>query len=143
MKGILVCLDLSELTDNVVEKAIQLGKSTNAVMEVAYVSPVHTEKVTHVVSSENKQHLSLMMQKENIKLDSYATRIKKSGLECHISLLHGNVSDSLIAKARDFKADMVVIGSRTTNAATHMIRGSIGADFLKELKVPVLLVPAF
>ena len=142
MKRVMVCLDLSDLTDDVIKKAIQIGKSTGAVMEIAYVSSIHTEKVTHVVSSDNQQKVAISMQKENNKLNSCAAKIRKAGLECEISLLHGNVSDSLIKRAKDFDADMIIIGSRTTNAATHVIKGSVGADLLKELKIPVLLVPA-
>lgn len=142
MKRIMVCLDLSDLTNDVIKKAIQHAKSTNAIIALKYVSSVHAGKVTHVVSSENQQRLSLAMTKENNQLNFYSSKIKKAGLECETSLLHGKVSESLINKAREFKADMIAIGSRTTNAATHVIKGSVGADLLKELKIPVLLVPA-
>lgn len=142
MKRIMVCLDLSDLTDDVIKKAIQLGKSTEATIALTYVSSLHAERVTHVVSSDNQHKLSLAMTKENNRLDSCSTTIKKAGLKCETSLLRGNVSESLINKAKEFKADMIVIGSRTTNAATHVIKGSVGADLLKELKIPVLLVPA-
>jgi nucleotide-binding universal stress UspA family protein len=142
MKRILVCLDLSPITDDVIRWAIRLGKSTNAVMELAYVSAVHAEKVTHVVSSDNQQRISLVMRKENSKMDSYTGKVKREGLKCGMSILHGNVSESLIKKAKEFDASMIVIGSRTTNAATHAIKGSVGADLLKGLKIPVLLVPA-
>ena len=142
MKRILICVDLSSITDDVINWAIRLGKSTNSVMRLAYVSAAHAEKVTHVVSSENQQRVSLIMQKENSKMDSLTAKIKKEGLECGMNILHGNVSESLIKEAKDFDASMIVIGSRTTNAATHAIKGSVGADMLKALKIPVLLVPA-
>ena len=142
MKRILVCLDLSSITEDVIDMAIRLGKSTNAAMELAYVSAVHAEQVTHVVSSDNQQRVSLIMTKENSKMESYAAKVRRAGLECEMDILHGNVSESLISKAKDFKASMIVIGSRTTNAATHVIKGSVGADLLKGLKIPVLLVPA-
>ncbi len=142
MKRILVCLDLSPITDDVIRWAIRLGKSTNAVMELAYVSSAHAEKVTHVVSSDNQKRLSLIMTKENSRMDSYAAKVRKEGLECGMTILHGNVSESLKNRAREFDASMIVIGSRTTNAATHAIKGSVGADLLKSLKIPVLLVPS-
>ena len=142
MKRILVCLDLSPISDDVIDMAIKLGLSTNAVIELAYVSAAHPEKVTHVVSSDNQKNLSLIMMKENSKMESFTAKVKKAGLECSMSILHGSVSSSLINKAKEFEASMIIIGSRTTNAATHAIKGSVGADLLKGLKIPVMLVPA-
>jgi len=142
MNKILVCLDFTDITEAVIEEAIRFAKATEADIELAYVSQVHTEKVTHVVSSENQKRLSLILTKENKRMESYESDIRKAGVQCDSSILQGNVSDVLAEKAKTIGADYIIIGSRTTNAATHIIKGSVGADLLKKLKKPLLLVPA-
>ncbi len=142
MKTILVCLDFTDITDSVIEEACSFASKTGAALHLVYVSPYRGEHADHVASAEAQTaSIALKMTKENQKMESCEARCREQGVSVDGSILSGNVSDAIVKKAKDLEINYIIIGSRTTNAATHVIKGSIGADLLKKLKKPLLLVP--
>ncbi|MDC7233168.1 MAG: universal stress protein [Spirochaetales bacterium] len=140
MKRILVCLDFTEISSSVVEEACSFAVKTGAALKLIYVSPYRGKASSHVVANQ-KDDISLKMIKENKKMEKFEHICKDKGAEVDTSILSGGVSEAICKSAREFDPNFVIIGSHTTNAATHMIKGSVGADLLKKLKIPVLLVP--
>ncbi len=142
MKTILVCLDFTDISDSVMEEACSFASKTGAALHLVYVSPYRGEKATHVASAEGQTaSISMKMTKENQKMEHFESQCREKGIAVDGSILSGNVSDAITNKAKELEINYIIIGSRTTNAATHVIKGSVGADLLKKLKKPVLLVP--
>jgi len=141
MKRILVCLDFTDISDSVVKSAIDFANKLDAELKLVYVSSVHNERVSHVVSSDNKQQLSVALMKEHNRMSTYKSQCRQEGVECKAVILSGALSEVLPKEAREYDPAFIIIGSRTTSAANHMIKGSVGADLLKKVKKPVLLVP--
>lgn len=141
MKKIMVCLDFTDITDRILDEACNFAKAMDASLHLVYVSATKTEKVTHVVSSENQQKISVIKMKENSKLESLESDCREKGLVCESYLLEGSVNEAIAVKAEELNIDFFIIGSHTTSAATHVIKGSVGAELLKRLHKPVLLVP--
>ncbi len=141
MKKIMVCLDFSDITDSVMEAAWNFARDLNASLHLIHVSIYHAEKARHVVNSEHQQDISINKLKESRKMESCEISCHQRDIKCTAEILTGNITELLPAKAAELKPDFIMIGSRTTNAATHMIRGSVGADLLKKARIPVLLIP--
>jgi len=140
MKKILVCLDLSDISSSVVDEACNFAKKTGAALFLVYVSPYRGHKNTHVMENQAKE-TSLKMIKENREMEKYEGICKKRGAEVDSAILEGNVIDAISAKAKEYGPDFIIIGSETTNAAVHVIKGSVGAGLLRKLNLPLLLVP--
>lgn len=142
MKTILVCLDFTDISDSVMAEAKSFAQKTGASLHLTYVSPYRGEHSDHVATSDAQTaSISIKMTKENSKMESYIRSCKDAGIHADGDILSGNVSDAIVAKAKELEINYIIIGSRTTNAATHVIKGSVGADLLKRLKKPLLLVP--
>lgn len=140
MKKILVCLDLSEISNSVVEGACRFATEIGASIHLVYVSPHRGQMNTHVVENLAKE-TSIIMIKENQKMEKFESLCKEKGIESDSSILSGNVIDAICDEAKEIDPDFIIIGSETTNAAVHMIKGSVGAGLLKKLKLPLLLIP--
>lgn len=142
MKTILVCLDFTDISDSVLNEAKSFARKTGASLHLVYVSPYRGELSSHVASAEAQTNsLSIKMTKENSKMKSYIKCCLEENIQTSGDILSGNVSDAITSKAKELEINYVIIGSRTTNAATHVIKGSVGADLLKKLQKPLLLVP--
>lgn len=142
MKTILVCLDFTDISDSVMTEAKTFAQKTGASLHLVYVSPYRGEHASHVASADAQTaSISIKMTKENSKMESYIKNCREAGIQTDGDILSGNVSDAITEKAKELDINYVIIGSRTTNAATHVIKGSVGADLLKKLKKPLLLVP--
>jgi nucleotide-binding universal stress UspA family protein len=140
MKKILVCLDFSEISKSVVDEACNFAEKTGAALNLVYVSPYRIEMNTHVVENQ-AQDTSMKMIKENREMERFESICRERGVEVDSDILKGNVIEALCAKAKEYEPDFIAIGSETTNAAVHMIKGSVGAGLLKNLKLPLLLIP--
>lgn len=139
---ILVCLDFTDISDSVMAEAMSFADKTGAALHLVYVSPYRGEHSSHVASAEAQTaSISIKMTKENTRMESYIKACKEAGVQAEGDILSGNVSDAITEKAKALEINYVIIGSRTTNAATHVIKGSVGADLLKKLQKPLLLVP--
>ena len=141
MKVLMTCIDFSDITESVIDAACDFAKALNRKIILVYVRKHRPEKASHVMTADFNQDISRDMIKENNQMANYESRIKETGISYEVAMLTGSPSEALIQKGHELEATLVVIGSRTLSAATHMIKGSIGADLLKKLKVPVILVP--
>lgn len=142
MKTILVCLDFTEISDSVMAEATSFAEKTGASLHLVYVSPYRGEHASHVASAEAQTaSISIKMTKENTRMEFYLKSCRDAGIQAEGDILNGNVSDAITEKAKELEINYVIIGSRTTNAATHVIKGSVGADLLKKLQKPLILVP--
>lgn len=140
MSKILVCLDFSEISNPVVEEACNFARKTGSELNLVYVSPHRGVSNTHVVENM-AQETSIKMIKENQKMEKFESICKEQSVEVESFILSGGVVDAICEKAQEVDPDFVIIGSETSNAAVHMIKGSVGAGLLKKLKLPLLLVP--
>src|SRR6185437_12694525 len=57
-------------------------------------------------------------------------------------LLEGNPAHEIVKAAREYKHDLIVIGSRGRSRATAALLGSVSHEVLHEAPVPVLVVHA-
>ena len=141
MSDLMTCIDFSDITESVIDAACEFAAALDRKVILVYVRKHYSEKVSHVTTSDHNLDISRDMIKENNQMANYESRIKEKGIPYEVAMLTGSPSDALIKKGRELGASLVIIGSRTTSAATHMIKGSVGADLLKKLRVPVVLVP--
>ncbi|MBE9609837.1 universal stress protein [Chitinilyticum piscinae] len=76
-------------------------------------------------------------------LDDLAQEVRAAGIEVETHLLEiwgGNLAHALIADARDWQADLIVMGTHGYGGLTHMLLGSVAEGVVRQAPVPVLLV---
>ncbi len=138
----LVAIDFSEITPRlleVVRQQAQPGKDQLSLVHVAAPDPafVGYDAGPQVVRDERAEQL----REEHRQLESYATALQAAGFEAEGFLIQGPTSESLLAKAREWEVDLIVIGSHGHGMLYEVLLGSVCQRVLKGSPVPLLIVP--
>ena len=133
---ILLATDGSEASQAAVDATIAIAKSPSAKVRVAHVWNL---EVHH-----RHGHWDIEMRSEAQKLvDASVERLSKAGVmaECEIDRADSkHVAAAIALSARDFKADLVVLGSRGLSDWQSMRRHSVSHELLCAVDCPVLIV---
>ena len=54
---------------------------------------------------------------------------------------YGSTSDGIIQCAKEFGADLIVLGTHSRSGIDHFLMGSVAEDVVRHSEVPVLVVP--
>lgn len=142
MSTIMVCVDFSQLTNRIVEAAVDLAKAYDLPLHVVHVR-THAEGVKHVVTSDDYGRLrAAKATKESEAFDEVVKALRAAGLSVTSHISGGQIVDVLVAQARRVEPRIIVMGSHGTGAMYHLIVGSVAGGLLNKLSIPVLLVPA-
>ncbi len=139
---ILVCVDLSESTEIIVNKIEELAKSLSAqvwLLHNAVPEPEHVEfKVDPLAARES---LAKKFHVEHRQIQGIAERLRNAGVEATALLVHGATVETILQEASDVDADMIVVGSHGKGAMHQLLLGSISKGVLHKSSLPVLVIP--
>lgn len=74
------------------------------------------------------------------RLEGAKRQIEKAGGHCEVLLLNGAISNELVRCGREFKADLLVIGSSDKGAVEGIMIGSVGRKLLVASECSFLIV---
>lgn len=143
---ILVPVDGSPTSSRGLQEAIQLAK-----LAVARIKLLHVvDEISFMTSFEagmglTAEMLQLLKEGGEQVLQEAATQVRAAGLEVETELVEsyaGRVSDLIIDKAREWGAQLIVLGTHGRRGAGRMLLGSDAEQILRQSPVPVLLVRA-
>ncbi len=137
MKRILLAVNGSPTSQSVLAACTGIAERFGA--EVIVLS-VREREITGGVVWERRKPI------DTAELVSVATyRIGRAGLSVRgivRSALEGRVADEIVYAARELKADLIVIGSRTPSRLRGLLFGSVSQRVLRRTDIPVLVVPS-
>jgi nucleotide-binding universal stress UspA family protein len=145
MKTILAAIDLSPISQKVVDGAASLASSLQAKLillavqePVAAYVPVGAamDVITAPVPMEPPD-----MEAIKERLESFAAPLRATGLsvECMVSV--SIPTDEILETAVSTHADMIVLGSHGHGALYHLFSGSVVTSVLKRATIPVTVIP--
>jgi len=140
-KKILVATDFSEGSDEAFERALDLGKPTEAALEIV-----------HVLEFGDSGHLPFGLINYAGDPGALAGTVERelairadcanaAGLRCYTRMLEGNASQEIVREAREAHADLIVIGTHGRRGVAHMMVGSVAERVVRHASCPVLTVP--
>jgi nucleotide-binding universal stress UspA family protein len=74
-----------------------------------------------------------------VTLREVVERLGSSGTSVHGSLRRGRAASAIIDEARDFRADLVIVGSRGHGAIATLLMGSVSSEVVDHAPCPVLV----
>lgn len=75
-------------------------------------------------------------------LETAARRLARTGARFEREVLRGRPASAIIGDAAEWRADLVVVGSRGHGAIASMLLGSVGAEIVDQAPCPVLVARA-
>ena len=139
---ILVCVDLSDATEIIIEKTERLAKRLSAQVWLLHNALPEPDKVEFKVDPiAARENLAKRFHDEHRQIQELAKRLRKEGIEATALLVHGATVESILTEAADLNVDMIIVGSHGRRAMFQLLLGSVSEGVLHKSQLPVLVVP--
>ncbi len=142
MKTILVPIDFSNVSDDVIAAARLLARATHARIVILGVAqpPVITSEYGTML--ENIGEIIAYNEKTIARqLKALVKRLAAPGLPVETVQLTGAPAPLILAQAEAEKADYIVMGSHGHTALYDLVVGSTTHQVLRKARCPVMIVP--
>lgn len=141
MKKIMACVDFTEGTDRIIDKAIELAINTKANLCLIHVAPPKEGTANSVCGKRSFPELARKLCTCNRSIDAIAAKIKKAGIELTTVRARGEAGTVIADEAKRNGAEMIVMGAKNNSALHHLVAGSVAAEVMKKTGTPVMLIP--
>jgi len=153
VQRILVPIDFSDYSVNACRYAIGLAEKLNAeikLMHVYYNPVVNSMPLTdtyyyQVNMDEIIREIEL---KAKTSMEQFYADLKEKiekddiqGVKLDYTLVRGIASEEIIEKSKEYKPDVIIIGTRGQGERENDLIGSVTAKIIEDTKVPVLVIP--
>lgn len=143
MKNILVAIDFSSITHRLVDRASVFAEKFGAKLWLVHIAAPDPVFVGYEVGPQYiRDSKAEVLRMEHRELQTLADQLKLKGLQAEALLIQGPTAETIIEEAEKLRADLLVLGAEDHGAIFKAIFGSVWEDVVKQVKVPVLLVPA-
>ena len=139
---ILVAIDDSEISDNVIQQAAQLAKALNSeitLVQVMTLDPYLADAYLRMGQSNELIERVRSYVQEN--LSKAEKKFEALGLTVATQVLEGfSVNCEIISVVYNLGVDLIIMGSHGRNGLKKFILGSVAQKVLGESHIPVLVV---
>jgi nucleotide-binding universal stress UspA family protein len=150
-KKILIGIDDSKFAKNAAKTGFDLAKQFGAavglvnIIEATYIpSPVTDTTIgMPMETGVNMVGIEMLDIQNHISDDIIASTIKTygEGLEVTHFTDYGSTADGIINCSKEFKADLIVIGTHSRTGFDRLFMGSVAEHVVRHAEMPVLVVP--
>jgi nucleotide-binding universal stress UspA family protein len=142
MKNLLVAINFSDLAPEIIANAIEMAKAMKAKIWLVHVADpnpffIGYEVEPPVLRAQREEEL----KRERQELDAMSRQIGSHGIDVNTELLLGAPVASIIEKAEEIKADMIIIGKEDHGFFYKTFMGSTSEGVVSKSSCPVLVIP--
>lgn len=145
-KRIMVAVDESVMTEQVLAAAIELAKANAAQMAICHAIDetilARREVAMMLPNSVGKTEARLRLAAQSF-LSRLAERARVAGVEAEVTLMESDqkhVSDMLVEAAEAWSADLLVVGTHGHRGIERYFVGSVAERLVRKAKTSILLV---
>lgn len=143
VKRLLVAVDFSPVTGDIVRVAARLAFALRAEVRLLHVAPPEPDFVGYAPGPDTvRQRIAADYQTARRQLHAIETSLRSDGLRVDALAIQGDPVEKILAEAAGFDADIILLGSHGHGALHHLLAGSVAAGVLKSATIPVLVVPS-
>jgi len=142
---ILVAVDGSKSSDLAIEQAITLSKATGADVKALFVAD-DSDLFFDISYMDPSVLMNEIRTYGEKSLAAAAERFRAAGvLNATLHLVErptspGQISDTIVAEAERWKADLIVLGTHGRRGMRRMVMGSVSEGVVSKTELPVLLI---
>lgn len=141
---ILIAVDGSDLSNHALREAIALAQSQHSTLRIVHV-------VDEITLNWEGEYVDLVEIMESFResgrrvLENAQNLAREAGMEPEARLLEiqtfgHRISDLIVEEAKDWPADLIVIGAHGRRGLHDVLLGSVSDGVARRATVPVLLV---
>jgi universal stress protein A len=142
MNRILVAIDFSEETDEVISTAVTLTKALQGRLRILHVddsAPYSYAPKNDSPTEPKPQNADVPM--ETGHLGAIRTRLSKEKFDADYRLMEGPAADNILSAAKEFAADIIVIGAHEHGKFFRCFFGDTTDSLIRHAPCPILVVP--
>ena len=144
-KRILVAVDGSATSLRGLDEAIKVAKGVRAQLLLVHVVNEIVMTPEYVPAAYYDRIFQSLREAGMKVLDQAADLVWRADLSCEKKLVEiagARVADEIVKQAREWTADLIVMGTHGRRGFARILLGSDAERVLREASVPVLLIPA-
>ena len=139
IKKILVPIDFSEHSTNILQTACHFAEKLSANLILIYVvedlSSLYRFSIPHISFDQLEGE---MMQSADTKMENFLTENINPAIVYKSKIISGPVAEEIINAATTEHADMIIIGTHGYKGMEKMLMGSVAAKVVHSAPCPVL-----
>ena len=148
MKKIMIAIDYNPCAQKIAETGFEYARAMNAeicivhaIADIAYYSMEYSPIMGFEGFSPDSIFKSMEEQENEAKrfLATVVNHLGDSTIETKV--LDGKTSEAILGFAKEWNADLVVMGAQSHNGFEKIIMGDVVARVLKHTEIPILIVP--
>lgn len=138
---ILIPIDGSACSDAALAHGLQLAKEQGAAVKVMHV--LDTQALYVLYEGMYVEAIAEKWRQEGAAfVERAAEQARRAGLAAETALLEegGRIPDIIVAEAKRWSADLIVMGTHGRHGFDHLLLGSAAEGVVRTTPVPVLLI---
>ena len=140
IKKLLVGVDLSEPSKEVIETAVRLAQALDASIELVHVREPFVYAVTGHYGPSLDQEQALFGWIDRT-LAELGDALNHARVPCVTTSLDGSPAREIVSHAEKIGADLIVVGTHGRGGLAHAVLGSVAERVVQKARRPVLTVP--
>ena len=143
MKTLLVCIDFSDVTDELLAQAQKLAPAISERIVLLNVATANPNFGAYEPDANTvRQVVADAFQFGRTKLEGIADDLRASlpNLEIVPLMIQGSPVEEITEHAASLPADLILMGTHGLGGLLHLLAGSVAQSVLKLTTTPVLLV---
>ena len=143
---ILVCLDGSKLTEQILPYAIEeaIGfRSKLVLLQVTgtHIGPVVDAGVSAVAVEAAAQQMEREQKDAKAYLEALAQSLREKGINAEYATLQGlQIGQTIVGYANEHAVDLIAIATHGRSGLKRLVLGSVAEFVLRESRLPILVI---
>ncbi|GAA6620457.1 universal stress protein [Scytonema sp. NUACC26] len=137
IKTILVALDDSEMSDQIMQTVQQFMLPKNSKVVLCHVFATSESNMELPADRPHPESSTFSYSQIEKQLKGYQNQL---AVESEIELVAGDPAQEIVRLANIYKADLIVTGSRGLTGVDRIVRGSVSSQVVEDAPCSVLVV---
>jgi nucleotide-binding universal stress UspA family protein len=142
IRKILVATDFSPHATRALEHAVGWARTLKATIDVIHVYEAPLVELTPYHLAIPLKVLEGVRDAAGERLEELREKATAEGVEIAVHLREGNSAEGIAAAAREFGADLIVMGTRGNTGLKYVLLGSVAGRTIRLAPCPVLTLHA-
>lgn len=142
MVNIVVPIDFSDKTDQLIDATVKFAKQINGKVFVIHVAPTD---IGFAIGDMGFQYFPEVEQneikEELLQLNTIQQRFLVHDIDCEHILKQGLAKETILEYAQEKNADYIIVGSHGRSEVYDVFIGSLTKGLTKSSPVPVVVIP--
>lgn len=140
IKNILCPIDYSVYSEKALKYAIEFAEKYNAKLYLMHVLDIRIYDITdpelYNVNVIDKETINKLRE----RLHKCISEDTRKNIEVETIVIEGVPFSEIIKKAREYKVDLIVLGTHGRTGLSHAIMGSVAEKVVRKAPCPVLTI---